>query len=183
MNQIYHKVHSFFKGFLEKKAAHWFIVWSTVLVTLETSSSGKLVYAVWVHIWVRYTVYWWGREEDEWHCQCQWVWKNFVIFFYLLASEVLPYIYGVPLGLWWKVESACNYSQVYAQSLSCPTLWPHGLEPARLLCPWHFPGKNTRVGCHFLLQGIFLTQGLNPCLLHCQADSSPLLHLGNPVVR
>ena len=29
------------------------------------------------------------------------------------------------------------------------------------------PGKNTGVGCHGLLQGIFLTQGLNPCLLHC----------------
>ena len=34
-------------------------------------------------------------------------------------------------------------------------------EPARLLCPWDFPGKNTRVGCHFLLQGIFPTQGSN----------------------
>ena len=33
-----------------------------------------------------------------------------------------------------------------------------------------FPGKNTRVGCHFLLQGIFLTQGSNPCLLHWQVD-------------
>ena len=44
-------------------------------------------------------------------------------------------------------------------------LWPHGLQPARLPCPWDFPGKNTRVGCHFLLQGIFLTQGSNPCLL------------------
>ena len=38
------------------------------------------------------------------------------------------------------------------------------MEPA--LCPWGFPGKNTRVGCHFLLQGIFPTQGSNPCLLH-----------------
>ena len=48
----------------------------------------------------------------------------------------------------------------------CPTLLrPCGLQPARLLCPWDSPGKNTRVGCHFLLQGIFLTQGLNPCLL------------------
>ena len=37
--------------------------------------------------------------------------------------------------------------------------------PARLLCPWDFPGKNTGVGCHFLLQGIFLTQGSNPQLL------------------
>ena len=32
---------------------------------------------------------------------------------------------------------------------------------ARLFCPWNFPGKNTEVVCHFLLQGIFLTQGLN----------------------
>ena len=34
---------------------------------------------------------------------------------------------------------------------------PHGPQPARLLCPWNFPGKNTGVGCHFLFQGIFLT--------------------------
>ena len=50
-------------------------------------------------------------------------------------------------------------------------LWPHGLYPSRLLCPWDFPGRNTGVGCHFVLQGIFLTQGLNPCLLwltHCR---------------
>ena len=38
-------------------------------------------------------------------------------------------------------------------------------QPARLLCPWDFPGKNTGVGCQFLLQGIFLTQGSNPGLL------------------
>ena len=35
-------------------------------------------------------------------------------------------------------------------------------------CPWDFPGKNTGVGCHFLLQGIFPTQGLNPGLPHCR---------------
>ena len=45
---------------------------------------------------------------------------------------------------------------------SCPTLlWPHGLQPARLLSPWDFLGKNTGMDCHFLLQGTFLTQGLN----------------------
>ena len=61
----------------------------------------------------------------------------------------------------------------------CPTpLQPHGLQPAMLLCPWDFPGKNTGVGCHFLLQGIFPTQGLNLRLLHWQADSLPLSHLG-----
>ena len=48
------------------------------------------------------------------------------------------------------------------------SLWPHGLQPTRLFCPWDFPGKNTGVGCHFLLQGIFSTQGLNPGLLHCR---------------
>ena len=57
-------------------------------------------------------------------------------------------------------------------------LWPHGLQPTRLLCPLDLPGKNTGVGCHFLLQGIFLTQGQNPPLLHRQVDSFPLSHLG-----
>ena len=46
-----------------------------------------------------------------------------------------------------------------------------------------FSGKNTGVGCHFLFQGIFPTQGSNPsllCLLHWQMDSLPLHHLGSP---
>ena len=46
------------------------------------------------------------------------------------------------------------------------SLWPHGLKPAWLLCPWDFPCKDTGVGCHFLLQGIFSTQGLSSSLLH-----------------
>ena len=41
----------------------------------------------------------------------------------------------------------------------------HWLLPTRLLRPWNFPGKSTGVGCHFLLQGIFLTQVSNPCPL------------------
>ena len=45
------------------------------------------------------------------------------------------------------------------------SLRPLGLQPARLLCPWDFPGKNTGVGCHFLLQGLFPTQGSNLRLL------------------
>ena len=56
---------------------------------------------------------------------------------------------------------------------------PHGQYPTRLLCPWNFLGKNMGVGCHFLLQGIFLTQGLNPSLLHWQAESLPLSHQGS----
>ena len=51
------------------------------------------------------------------------------------------------------------------------------------LCPRNFPGKNTGVGCHILLQEIFPTQGFNTrilSLLHWQADSLPLYHLGSP---
>ena len=55
---------------------------------------------------------------------------------------------------------------------------PHGLSPAKLLCPWNFPGKNTRVGCHFFLQGIFPTQESNPGLLHCKQILYCLSHQG-----
>ena len=59
------------------------------------------------------------------------------------------------------------------------SLRPHGrnlpdsfaitwIEPTKLLCPRDFPGKSTGVGCHFLLQGIFPTQGSNPGLPHCR---------------
>ena len=64
----------------------------------------------------------------------------------------------------------------------CPIfLWHHGVQLSRFLCPWDFSGKNTGVGCHFILQGIFLIQGPNPCLLHWQADSLPLNHQRSPL--
>ena len=67
----------------------------------------------------------------------------------------------------------CSVTSVMSDSLQ-----PHGLQSTRLLCPWDSPGKNTGVGHHVFLQGIFLTQGLNPrlfCLLHWQAGSLPLV--------
>ena len=61
---------------------------------------------------------------------------------------------------------------------SCPTLCnPMDCSPARLLCPWDFPGKNTGVGRHSLLQGIFQTPGSNPGLLHCRWIFHYLSHL------
>ena len=60
------------------------------------------------------------------------------------------------------------------------SLLPYGLEPARLRSPWDSPGRNTGVGCHALLQGIFLTQRSNPPLLHLrhwQMVSFPLVPL------
>ena len=53
-------------------------------------------------------------------------------------------------------------------SVVSDSLQPCGLQPTRLLCPWDSPGKNTGVGGHALLQGIFPTQGSHPCLLHCR---------------
>ena len=71
---------------------------------------------------------------------------------YLLIKS--PSIY--PISLIVVVSVANSYLTL---------LQPHELQPARLLCPWDFPGKNTEVGCQFLLQGIFPTQGSNPPLL------------------
>ena len=51
--------------------------------------------------------------------------------------------------------------------LSCVRLFAtQRLQPARLLSPWDSPGRNTGVGCHFLLQGTFLTQGWKLHVLH-----------------
>ena len=47
-------------------------------------------------------------------------------------------------------------------------------------CPWSSPGKNTGVGSHSLLQGIFLTQGMNPGLLHCRQTLYHLSHQASP---
>ena len=47
---------------------------------------------------------------------------------------------------------------------------PWRLQATRLLCPWDFPGKSTGVGCHFLLQGVFPTQGLDLRMTPALAD-------------
>ena len=60
------------------------------------------------------------------------------------------------------------------------SLWPCGLYPARLLCPWSSPGKTTWVGSCTLLQEIFPSQGSNPGLLDCRHIPYCLSHQGNP---
>ena len=77
----------------------------------------------------------------------------------------------------------CVCARLHACSVVSNSLPPHGLQPARLLYPWNFPGKNIGAGCHFLFQGISPTQGLNLNLLHplhWHADSLSLSHLGSP---
>ena len=66
-------------------------------------------------------------------------------------------------------------------SLNCVRLCdPMDCGPARLLCSQDSSGKNTGVGCHALLQGIFPTQGLNPGLPYCRQILYLLSHQGNP---
>ena len=66
----------------------------------------------------------------------------------------------------YQPQPCCAEQLAHVCAQSCPTLQPCGLRSTRLLCPWESPGKNTGVGCHFLLQGIFMTQGLNLHLQH-----------------
>ena len=64
---------------------------------------------------------------------------------------------------------------------SCPILCdPKDCCLPGFSVPGIFSGKNTGVGCHFLLQGIFLTQGLNPGLPHCRQILYHLSHQGSP---
>ena len=87
------------------------------------------------------------------------------------ALSHFPYIWGIFLLLLLKffpwfllmLSSPCHACSVVSDSL-----WLHELQPTRLLCPWDFPDKNTRVDYHFLLQGIFPTRGLNLSLLNCR---------------
>ena len=80
-----------------------------------------------------------------------------------------------------QVHRVAGSSQsLVSHSVVSDCLQPHGLQPARLLSPWDFLGKNTGVDCHFLLQGIFLTQGSNPGLLHCRQILYCLSYQGSP---
>ena len=62
------------------------------------------------------------------------------------------------------------------------SLQPHGLQPAKLLCPWDFPGRSTGVGCHALLQGIFPVQGSsNPAAAAAAKSLQSCLTLCDPI--
>ena len=95
--------------------------------------------------------------------------------------------WGLP-SLWEETKAhpfnvlSCLHVQVKVKSVSrsVDSVWPHGLQPTRLLRAWDSPGKNTGVGYHGLLQGIFPTQGWNPGLLHCRRILYRLSHQGSP---
>ena len=101
----------------------------------------------------------------------------------LLVSPVqeLALFSSVSVSLVSRGCSICGSSDfVCTRAQSCLTLWPHGLRPVRLLCPWDSPGKNSGGGCHFLLRGPSRPRGwsgglpdpgLSPHLLSLQAST------------
>ena len=116
----------------------------------------------------------------------------FLIFFpiaYLEVHCIYPYIGGrFPQILflnsnnfvWSENTLYMLLCAVASRSVISDSLQPCGLQPTRLLCPWDSPGKNTGVGCHALLQGIFPTQGSNPGLPYCRRVLYQLSHQGSP---
>ena len=98
----------------------------------------------------------------------------------------------------WKLLQSGTFSLVNSDILcilvcmrakspqSCPILCdPMDCSPPGPFCPWDSQGKNTGMGCHAYLWGIFPTQGSNPyllCLLHWQAGSWPLAPPGKPLI-
>ena len=76
-------------------------------------------------------------------------------------------------GLYSQGKGDTEVCDVIVGSVVSDSLQPHGPEPARLLCPRNSPGKNTGVGYHSLLQGIFPTQGSNLGSPALQADPLP----------
>ena len=98
-----------------------------------------------------------------------------------MGTTCIPVAYS----FWYKWQNQCNIVKLNKikkkkkeseseVSQSCPTL----CDPmdTRLPHPWDFLGKSTGLGCHFLLQGIFPTQGLNPGLPHCRQTLYRLSH-------
>ena len=102
----------------------------------------------------------------------------------------LEYLQRIVLGVFKYVQKerrlsrACRSSKYMRVYSVVPNSLGHcGPRPSRLPSPWDSPGKNTGVGCHALLQGIFPIQEWNPhllCLLHRQSGSLPLTPPGNP---
>ena len=131
--------------------------------------------------WFGFTFPWWLAMLSFFACAC-WpyiclLWKNvysshqpvFLFWFSyswfelthtsycILHNFVLSYSSNSKYFFILPNDCVCVWVCVCVCSVASDSLWSHGLNPARLLCSWNFPGKNTGASCHFLLQGLFLT--------------------------
>ena len=120
-----------------------------------------------MHMYISWRVcetYWKGnREEGDikvlvWHLKHRAGWDHLK----QEHSEKIKIVFQ-DSNIWSEMKELKFSCSVMSNSLQ-----PRGLQPTRILHPWDFPGKSTGVGCHFLLQRIFPTSGLNPGLPHCR---------------
>ena len=79
----------------------------------------------------------------------------------LLDDNRYTYLRKVHVSCYQNSSPFFGENERVSHSVVPDSLQPHGLQPTRPLCPWYFPGKDTGVVCHFLLQGIFPT-GIEP---------------------
>ena len=129
---------------------NWSLKYERILTTLH-------FYSPWVMFNVFYVIFYiflFCVSLNYLTISCNYIIDDFITFVFNLS---VSFISG------WSTVSVSVSRSVVPDSLR-----PHGLQSTRLLCPWDFPDKDTGVGCHFLLQGIFPTQGSNPGLLHCR---------------
>ena len=78
--------------------------------------------------------------------------KMFSSSFFLVSIHSLVIFFPTPLKCTFQSRTPLAAAAAAKLLQSCLTLRPHRRQPTRLPCPWDSPGKNTGVGCHFLLQ-------------------------------
>ena len=140
------------------------------------------------------------NEQTVQNGQCQYIFKKAIIKYYFcccnqlslnLSSGIFFVTNFLAYSSLFIIDHSKNIFTIYeprwqdvlccAQSFSRVWLFvAPWIQPTRLLCPWSSQGKNTIVCCHALLQGIFLTQGLNLGFPHCRQTLYCLSHQGSP---
>ena len=147
---------------------HWWVQhnYFTILLLMELSVS--LFYCWWLGT-VHFTLWVVSRLGILRKC----CYAHSCACFLVAICTCLGTYLGVTLLPWWMC--------VRLVTQLCPT---HATPwtVTRQGCPWGSPGKNTGVGFHFFLQGIFPTQGLNPGLLHCSQTLYQLSYRGIPAI-
>uniref|UniRef100_A0A452ERL6 Ig-like domain-containing protein n=1 Tax=Capra hircus TaxID=9925 RepID=A0A452ERL6_CAPHI len=133
---------------------------------------------------LRVTAAFWHNPRNHFRCQVQ---------FYGLTDQdqweeqdrAKPVTQNISAETWGRAASyqqgVLSATLLYEILLGKATLYAVLVSALVLLCPWDFPGKNTGVACHSRSQGIFLTQGWNPGLLHCRQILHHLSHMGSHV--
>ena len=115
----------------------------------------------WQQVWISHSILSIkGQNKNHNHVK---YWSYPTLHCHFHMTEIFHQLYSIK-DRSWSLVTTLFFACVCLVTQSWLRL--HGLYPARLLCPWNLPGKNTGVGCHALLQGIFPTQGLKQVLPH-----------------